>query len=159
MEGIADLTRDARTAQRPDLGEAIKAATAAPPPAPDPAPPVDIGAALQEALTPFADRLKALELRAETEAGTDRVNALIAGDGLQESVATIVRCDLSGRAFETDEALQEAYKASVNRVNALLESHGMPRVKDLNGAPQDKPEERPTAADVLRDSGLLPGKE
>lgn len=159
MEVIADLTLDELTAQRPDLVEAIKAATAAPPPAPDPAPPVDIGAALQEALTPFADRLKALELRAETEAGTDRVNALIAGDGLQESVATIVRCDLSGRAFETDEALQEAYKASVNRVNALLESHGMPRVKDLNGAPQDKPEERPTAADVLRDSGLLPGKE
>lgn len=158
MEAIADLTLDELTAQRPDLIEAIRAASA-PPPAPEAAPPVDIGAELREALAPVTARLDAIENRAATAEGTQRVNDLIATAGLQEAAANIVRADLSGRTYESDEQLQEAYKASVDRINALMESTGAPKVTGLGAPPPAEDTPATSAADALRAAGLLPRKD
>lgn len=160
MEVIADLTLDDIKRDRPDLIEALRAEAAppTPPPAPE-APPVDIGAVLREALTPIETKLADLQARLDTQAGNDAVETMVAEAGLSEAHAAIVRAELSGRPFETPEALQEAFGASVARIDQLLESNGTPRVKDLGGAPPADPTDRPTAADALREAGLLPPKE
>lgn len=165
MPDLADLTLDELTTQRPDLIESIRALTAPPaaaPPAtppPEPVPPIDIGAALREALAPVVTRLDALETSLATAEGTSRVNALIETAGLQEAAASVVRAELSGRTFDTDEQLQEAFASAVARINALMESIGAPKVSGLGAEPPADQDPVVSAADALREAGLLPRKD
>jgi hypothetical protein len=166
MPDLADLTLDELTTQRPDLIESIRALTAPPPaatqpptPPPEPVPPVDIGSVLREALAPIATRLDALETSLATAEGTSRVNALIETAGLQEAAASVVRAELSGRTFDTEEQLQEAFAVSVARINALMESIGAPQVSGLGAEPPADQTAPVSAADALREAGLLPKKD
>jgi hypothetical protein len=163
---IATLTLEELQAENPALVEAIRA-TAAPPAqpqtTPDPAP-IDITGQLREAIAPLiaqnqtlADTVQALQTRLDQQDGTNAVQMLIREAGLKEAEAALVAAELTGRPFDTSEALKSAFDASVSRVDQLLESVGAPAVRD-NGAalPPEGQGEEPSALDILRESGQLP---
>jgi hypothetical protein len=167
MEVIADLTLDDLKTQRPDLiAEALREAS---PPEPPEAPPttpmpVDLSEQLREALAPVIDQNKALtekvsalQARLDQADGTSAVNVMIAEAGLREAEATMVRAELTGRAFDTPDALKGAFDAAVARIDQLLESVGAPAVRD-NGPAADgtTKSDTTTAADLLRKAGFIP---
>lgn len=163
---LSDLTLENLVAGRPDLIEAVRKLSTPPTAPPEAPPPIDLGAALKEAIGPLVERnealseaVAALQARLDAQDGTAAVNALMAEAGLSEAHADIVRADLTGRRFETPEALREAFDASVKRIDALLEANGTPRVSGLGGAPPEEQNQRPTAAEILREAGILSDKD
>lgn len=164
MEVIAELTLADLKTQRPDLIEQALREAAPPEPPPTPPEPVDLSEQLREALAPIleqnkslAEQVTALQTRLDQADGTNTVNTLIAEAGLREAEATMVRAELTGRAFETPEALKGAFDAAVARIDQLLESVGAPAVRD-NGPAADGTEkpDTTTAADLLRKAGFIP---
>jgi hypothetical protein len=164
MEVIAELTLADLKTQRPDLIEQALREATPPEPPPIPPEPVDLSEQLREALAPIleqnkslAEQVTALQTRLDQADGTNTVNTLIAEAGLREAEATMVRAELTGRAFETPEALKGAFDAAVARIDQLLESVGAPAVRD-NGPAADGAEkpDTTTAADLLRKAGFIP---
>lgn len=159
---LQELTLEQLKQDRPDLVQELQSETPPTPTTEDATVhEADFAPALKGQIAALTEAIAELSAKVEGIETRPLIEAMIAEAHLTDGSKEMLRADFTGRNFETPEALKEAFDARVEALGKLEKSIGGQRIADLgSGDGLTEEDGTPkTAAEILREAGLLPGED